>query len=690
MTSTEASPREEGARADAAASPDVGTKPASEHVLEAELDVAAIAPTDFESHLFPEEQRRLSGWIKPAVTAACVALSLLVLVFAFRTTMGQIANRSLYLLFAVPLTMLLYPALARSRRNAPSLVDWGLAACGVVAFGWALWSHERWLDRYVGFDPVPPLDVALGLLALAVTFEATRRTVGSVIVALNVFFIVYAITGPYWPGLFQHRGVPLPDLIETLYMDAGGLFNFITGIMATFLFAFLLFGMLLRATGGDVIFTNLALAIAGHRRGGPAKVAVISSAMMGMLSGSSISNVATTGTMTIPLMKKTGFKPEEAAAIEVVASVGGGLTPPLMGAAAFIMANLTGEPLVKILAYSIAPALLYYFSIYVFTDATAAKRSLRGLPKADLPRLPAVLADGWHILTAICVLVGLLLMDYTPYFAAGACVLGTYALAMTRHATRLDLKKTIITLEAGARMALSISALLASAAIIYGVVVQTGLLIKITSILLAFSGGSVFVAIVLIALISYVVGMGLPVTASYVIIAALGAPFLQDLGLSVLAAHLIIFWFAQDSTITPPICMTAMVGARIAGAPPMRTGWLCVKLAKALYIIPFVFAFGSLLDPALSEIAFDTLALALGFAALQLALTGYWWARLDMGLRIALAAVSAGAIFATVGPLTDGLAWLAVAAALFAVAGTVARSRRAPATAVTTGPAVGR
>ena len=309
--------------------------------------------------------------------------------------------------------------------------------------------------------------------------------------------------------------------------------------------------------------------------------------------------------MTIPLMKKTGFKPEEAAAIEVVASVGGGLTPPLMGAAAFIMANLTGEPLVKILAYSIAPALLYYFSIYVFTDATAAKRNLRGLPKADLPRLPAVLADGWHILTAICVLVGLLLMDYTPYFAAGACVLGTYALAMTRHATRLDLKKTIITLEAGARMALSISALLASAAIIYGVVVQTGLLIKITSILLAFSGGSVFVAIVLIALISYVVGMGLPVTASYVIIAALGAPFLQDLGLSVLAAHLIIFWFAQDSTITPPICMTAMVGARIAGAPPMRTGWLCVKLAKALYIIPFVFAFGSLLDPALSEIAFD-------------------------------------------------------------------------------------
>lgn len=628
------------------------------HISESRVDAASVSTAEFEARLFPAEQRVPTGWLKIAVTGACVALTLVTLYFAFTSTIGEISTRALYLAITVPLTMLLYPALAHSSRAGPSALDWLLAVAGAVAFGWATVSQERWLGRYVGFDDIPLLDVVLGVIALIVTFEATRRTVGSIIVSLNLLFIVYAVTGPYWPGLFQHRGVPLDELIETLYMDTSGLFNFITGIMATYLFAFLLFGVLLRATGGDAIFTNLALSLAGHRRGGPAKVAVISSALMGMLSGSSISNVATTGTMTIPLMKRTGYRPVEAAAIEVVASVGGGLTPPLMGAGAFIMANLTGLPLVTILLYSIAPALLYYFSIYVFTDATAAKRNLKGLPKEDLPRLSAVVAEGWHILIAISVLIVLMLLDYTPFFAAGACVLGTLAMALTRRATRIGWRKIVITMEAGVRVALSISALLASAAIIYGVVVQTGLLTKITSILLAFSGGSAFIAIVLIGIISYVVGMGMPVTASYVIIAALGAPFLQDLGVTALAAHLIIFWFAQDSTITPPVCMTAMVGARIAGADPMKTGWQCVKLAKALYIIPFVFAFGSLLDESPLQIAFDTLTLGICLAALQLALTGFWRSALDPIDRGFLVLGSLLGGYGTVGPATEGWPWL--------------------------------
>jgi len=648
-------------------------------ISESKVDAASVSTAEFEARLFPAEQRAPTGWLKIVITGACVALTLVTLYFAFTSTIGEISTRALYLAITVPLSMLLYPALARSGRARPSALDWLLAVAGAVAFGWATVSQERWLGRYVGFDDIPLHDIVLGVIALIVTFEATRRTVGSIIVSLNLLFIVYAVTGPYWPGLFQHRGVPLDELIETLYMDTSGLFNFITGIMATYLFAFLLFGVLLRATGGDAIFTNLALSLAGHRRGGPAKVAVISSALMGMLSGSSISNVATTGTMTIPLMKRTGYRPVEAAAIEVVASVGGGLTPPLMGAGAFIMANLTGLPLVTILLYSIAPALLYYFSIYVFTDATAAKRNLKGLPKEELPRLSAVVAEGWHILIAISVLIVLMLLDYTPFFAAGACVVGTLAMALTRRATRIGWRKIIITMEAGVRVALSISALLASAAIIYGVVVQTGLLTKITSILLAFSGGSAFIAIVLIGIISYVVGMGMPVTASYVIIAALGAPFLQDLGVTALAAHLIIFWFAQDSTITPPVCMTAMVGARIAGADPMKTGWQCVKLAKALYIIPFVFAFGSLLDDSPAQIAFDTLTLGICLAALQLALTGYWRSALDpidRGLLI-LGSLMGG--YGTVGPAAEGWPWLCGAILLCGICffRTDGRARRA-------------
>ena len=640
------------------------TKPSADHLnLTAKLDVAEVSVTEFEERLFPSEQRVFTGWLRHIVRISCVALTLITLYFAFTATIGEIATRSLHLMFTVPLTLLLYPAYRAASRNKPSLLDILLAVTALVCFAWSFWSQDRFLDRYVGYDDIPVSDIILGILALIVVAEATRRTVGSIIVGLNLFFITYAVTGPYWPGLFQHRGVPLSELIETLYMDTSGLFNFITGIMATFLFAFLLFGSLLRATGGDAVFTNLAMAIAGHRRGGPAKVAVISSALMGILSGSSISNVATTGAMTIPLMKRTGYKPHEAAAIEVVASVGGGLTPPLMGAGAFIMASLTGEPLGKILAYSIAPALLYYVAIYIFTDVKAAQRNLQGLPRSELPRIRDALAQGWHILGAVGLLIALLLMDFTPFFSAGACVVATFAVAMMRKATRISPEKIIVTLETGTRVALSISALLASAAIIYGVTVQTGLLIKITSILLDFSGGSMFIAIVLIGLISYVVGMGMPVTASYVIIAALGATFLQDLGMSALAAHLIIFWFAQDSTITPPICMTAFVGARIADANPMRTGWECVKLAKALYIIPFVFAFGSLLDDSIAEIIFDVFALFICFTAMQLAITGYWRADLNAATRILLGATSLIALTATVGPAVDGLYWIAAAVA---------------------------
>lgn len=638
------------------------TNPNPDTVLGSTVDVAEISDADFAERLFPQEQRKFSGPLGWFVTITATTLTLITLYFAFTATIGEIATRSLYLFFTIPLTFLLYPAFKSVGRNRPSILDCTFALGGAVAFGWAFFSQDRYLDRYVGFDEVPLTDIVLGLIALFVIFEATRRTVGGVIVSLNLIFILYAVTGPYWPGLFEHRGIPLPELIETLYMDTTGIFNFVTGIMATFLFVFLLFGTLLRATGGDAVFTNLALSIAGHKRGGPAKVAVISSALMGMLSGSSISNVATTGTMTIPLMKRTGYKPHEAAAIEVVASVGGGLTPPLMGAGAFVMASLTGEPLVKILLYSIAPAILYYFSIYVFTDIKAAQRNLKGLEKSLLPSLTDTLLQGWHILAAISTLIALLMMDYTPFFSAGACVVATFVMALSRKSTRIGLRKMVTTLEAGTRVALTISALLASAAIIYGVVVQTGLLIKITSILLNFSDGSVLIAVVLIGLISYVVGMGMPVTASYVIIAALGAPFLQDLGLSVLAAHLIIFWFAQDSTITPPICMTAFVGARIAGSDPMQTGWECVKLGKALYLIPLVFAFGSLLDSNIYEIIFDVFCLFISFWAMQVALTGYWSRSLGTGVRFAYAAIASCAFYATVGGYDEGLILVSIAA----------------------------
>lgn len=614
---------------------------------------------DLRSKVFPQEQRDIGGWLRIAVTVASMALTLITVYFAFTITLGEVKTRGMHLMFVVPLTMLLYPAWKRSHSSRPSVLDWILAIAGIATFAWAFSRADAWLDRFVGYDPVPWSDFIFGCIAMVTIFEATRRTVGSTIVVLNLIFIGYALTGPIWPGILEHGGMSVTDFIETMYMDAEGIFNFITGLMATYIYTFLLFGVFLRVSGGDNVFIDLAASIAGHRRGGPAKVAVVSSAMMGMLSGSSISNVSTTGAMTIPMMKKLGYRNYEAAAIEVVASVGGGLMPPLMGTGIFIMASLTNVPLVEILFYSLAPAFLYFAAIYFYADIKAAEHGLEGLPRDELPRLRDVLLNGGHIFLPIIVLIVLLVMGFTPYFASAACILMTVAVSYLRRNTRMSWQQLVTALEGGARVAVTISALLASAAIIYAVTVHTGLLTKVTSILLTYSGGSTFVAIVLIGLLSYVIGMGLPVTASYVIIAALGAGALQELGLSVLAAHLIIFWFAQDSTITPPICMTAFVGARIAEAPPMRTGWECVKIAKALYIIPFMFAFSSLLDPSLVEIGFDFVVAFGMFAAIPPAMYGYWRQKLAPIVRVLLMLSALLAFTATIGPMIDGLPWLA-------------------------------
>jgi len=497
---------------------------------------------------------------------------------------------------------------------------------------------------------------------LVAIFEATRRTVGVTIVALNLVFIAYALTGPYWPGVLERGGWGARELVEMLYMDVEGIFNFVTGIMATYLFTFLMLGVFLRATGGDEVFIDVARAIAGHRRGGPAKVAVVSSAFMGMLSGSSISNVTTTGTMTIPMMKRLGFRDYEAAAVETVSSVGGGLMPPLMGTGVFIMASLTNVPLVDILLYSIAPGILYFTALYVYVDVRAAERGIGVDAKEDLPNLGRTLLAGGHIFLPVVALIVLLLMQFTPFFASAACVVATVAVSLVRKKTRLGPRALVTALEGGTRVALTLSGLLASAAIIYSVTVHTGLLTKVTSILLTYSAGSAAIGMVLIGAMSYVIGMGLPVTASYIIIASLGAPALNELGATILAAHLVIFWFSQDSTITPPICMTAFVSARIAGADPMRTGWECVRIAKALYIIPFLFVFGSLLDPSPAEIGFDFIVALAMFALLPVATVGYWRRPLTPAARTLLG-VAAGCLFmATVGPAVDGLSWLGVGA----------------------------
>lgn len=634
------------------------------------LDALLGRGTDLDAvreNAFPREQAKPTGWLGLLITIAAAGLTIVTLYMAFEVTFGPIKTRALHLAVAIPLTFLLYPIMSRFQGRGPTPVDYLLAAVSCAAFVWAIYSAERFELRDAYFEPVDTVDLVFGVIAILAVFEASRRTVGMTIVVLNLIFMAYAITGPIWPGLLAHKGTDFMRLIEHTYMLSDGLFNFIMGIMATFLFTFLTFGALLRVSGGDRVFTDFALALAGHRRGGPAKVAVISSALMGMLSGSTVSNVATTGAMTIPMMKRTGYKNYEAAAIESTASLGGALMPPLMGAGVFVMAAFTGVPLITIIQYSIVPALLYFTSIYFYVDVKARKKNLQGLPREELPELREVLVKGGHIFIPVFVLVGLLLMDFTPFYASSACAVMTIIVSWLRPETRLTPGKLVVAFEASTRVALTVSALSASAAIIYGVITITGLLVKVTSIILALSGGSLFVAIIFIALMSYVLGMGLPVTASYVLIAALGVSALGELGLPVLAAHLIIFWFSQDSTITPPICMTAFVAARIAEAPPMRTGWECVLIAKALYIIPFVFAYGSLLSDSIPEIAFDGVVLCMGFVLLPIVVEGFYARALTMVERLLLVTAAVGFFIASIGPMAAGWIWLVGAGVVAAV-----------------------
>jgi len=342
---------------------------------------------------------------------------------------------------------------------------------------------------------------------------------------------------------------------------------------------------------------DLCLALAGKSRGGPAKVAVLSSALMGTLTGSTISNVVTTGNLTIPMMKDTGFEAHEAAAIETASSTGGALTPPMMGAGVFIMAAITGIPLLTILKYSVIPAILYFASIYAFVEIKARRHGLKGLPKHQLPNLKVVLKKSFHLFVPLIVLVLLLLKGFTPFLASASSVFLIVLCSLLRKETRMGPIKIIRALEDTTKGMMTITAVSACAALIMGVITLTGLIMKVTSIIIGASHGIVLLALWLLCGISYVIGMGMPVTLSYILVSTLGAPALSDLGVPLLAAHLAIFWYSQDSTITPPICMTAFVAAEIAKAKSyMRVGLSTIKIAKALYLIPLFFVYTPLLS----------------------------------------------------------------------------------------------
>lgn len=493
-----------------------------------------------------------------------------------------------------------------------------LVLAAVVSFLYLVTQHEELVRR----SGAPTgADLVLGVIGILVVLELTRRTTGWGLVGVCVLALGYAAAGPYLPGALAHRGYGATRLVEHLYLSTEGIWGVPLGVSADFVYLFILFGAVLEVAGGGTLLIGLANRVAGGTRGGPAKTAAIGSAFMGSLSGSAVANVVTTGTFTIPLMKRAGFKPYFAGAIEAAASTGGQLMPPVMGAGAFILATWTNIPYVEVAAAALIPAVLYYVAVVMAIHFRAGRMGLEpsgeGEREPILPRL--------HLLIPLIAIVALLVMGRSPMRAAFWGVASAAVVAFLGRGTRpsaQDLKQAVVAAAGGT---VQVAAACAAAGIVVGVASLTGIGLRMSELIVTVSGGQLPIALVLTAAGSIVLGMGLPTTAAYVVLAALGAPALVDLGVPLLAAHLFIFYFGCISNVTPPVSLAAYAASGIAGSPPLRTAGYAMTLAAAGFLVPFMFVYGPplLLDGGAAEILVALATAVAGVIALAGSTMGF-------------------------------------------------------------------
>jgi len=482
-------------------------------------------------------------------------------------------------------------------------------------------------------------DLVAGGIAILLVLELTRRTVGWALVVVALLALAYSQIGPWLPGLLGHGGYSAARVIEHLYLGTEGIWGVPLGVSADFVFLFILFGTLLDRAGGGQLLIAMARRVAGNSRGATAKTAAVASAFMGSLSGSAVANVVTTGTLTIPLMKRAGFKPELAGAIEAAASTGGQMVPPVMGAGAFILATWTNIPYIRVATAAILPALLYYIALLAGIHFAAARA---GITAEEEDESGKVAADRLHLLLPLVGIVVLLAFGRSPMRAAFWGVALAFLSAMVLPATRFSLAKLRDTLVAASSGAVQVAAACAAAGIIVGVATLTGIGLRVSSLIITLSGGHLLLGLVWTALAGIVLGMGLPTTAAYVVLAALGAPALTELGAPPLAAHLFIFYFGCISNVTPPVSLAAYAAAGIAEAPAFRTGVIALSLAATGFVIPFAFVFAPalLLDDTFGAVAFAGLMAVAGVVALAAAATGHHNRRLAVAERVLLLAAS--------------------------------------------------
>ena len=532
-----------------------------------------------------------------AIIVSIIAISFSV--FQFYTggfgLLLALKQRAVHLAFALTLIFLLYPGFKEGYDKDKTKIPFYDIILAILGAAVCLYLVVFYNDMVIRSGLPTTLDIIMGGIAIILTLEATRRVVGPPLPIVVIVFLLYAHFGRIMPGFFAHRGYPLGRIIEHLYAGTEGVFGIPLGVSATFVFLFILFGSVLNKTGMGKFFIDVATALAGHTTGGPAKVAVIASGFMGSINGSSVANVVGTGTFTIPLMKSIGYRKDFAGAVEAAASTGGQILPPVMGAAAFVMAEFLGIPYIRIAAAAAIPAIIYYIAVMTMVHLEACKHGLKGLPKEQLPNLGRVVKAKGHLIIPILGLVYLLVKGYTPLFSAFWAIVMSLAISMVKSETRLNLKKLGAAFEDGAKSALGVTAACACAGMVVGAVTLTGLGLKIANGLVMLGHGNVLLTLFFTMIASIILGMGLPTTAKYIILSIMAAPALVSLGVLPLAAHLFILYFGVIADLTPPVAVAAYAAAGISGGNSMKTGFIAVRLAVAGFMIPYVFA----LDPRL-------------------------------------------------------------------------------------------
>lgn len=582
--------------------------------------------------------RNLSGLSNKIVTIILLCFSLFQLYTSIFLGMEPMILRSIHLAFGLSLIFLLYPASKNWPKDKIHPLDIATAVIAVIV---CLYVVVFYKDIVYRMGMITSTDMVIGLLAVILVLEAARRVIGMPMVIISLIFIAYAFLGPYIPGRLAHRGVDLNNFAQHLFFTTEGIMGLPIGVSSTFIFMFLLFGAYLEKTGMGEFFINLANAINGSSPGGPAKVAVISSACMGTLSGSSVANVVGTGSFTIPMMKKLGYKPEFAGAVEATASTGGQLMPPIMGAAAFLMAEITNTPYFTIIKAAAIPALLYYFGVWAGVHFEARKLNLLGLPKDQIPKIGHVMKTRGHLIIPIIVVMYLLIKGFSPIRAALGAIVATLICSSITKDTRMSFKDIVDGLIKGAKSALTVVAACACAGIIIGVVTQTGLGLKMGSVLVGIAKGNLFLTLFFTMITSLILGIGVPTTANYVITSTIAAPALLMLGVGIIPAHMFVFYFGIIADVTPPVCLAAVAASGIAKSEPMKTGVQATRLAIAAFLIPYIFVFSPrilMIDSTPMLLIFDIITALIGITCVASALTGFFKTHMSIIERLLFAA----------------------------------------------------